>query len=47
MNKNFGDVQKVLKEFETRPIAAASLGQVHRGKLLEGKDGFEDVAIKI
>ena len=29
------------------PIAAASLGQVHKGKLKTAREGIEDVAIKI
>ena len=36
-------VQLIYKEFESNPLAAASLGQVHRAKLYTG----EDVVVKI
>jgi len=38
-----GDPEKVFESFDTRAFAAASLGQVHRGRLRNG----EEVAVKI
>jgi len=38
-----GSVEEFLSEFEPEAFAAASIGQVHRGRLLDGRD----VAIKI
>jgi len=44
LDKNWGlGWQKQFKSFDVRPIAAASIGQVHRAKLKTG----EDIAIKV
>jgi predicted unusual protein kinase regulating ubiquinone biosynthesis (AarF/ABC1/UbiB family) len=42
-NELGGDPEDVFAEFETRPFAAASLGQVHRARLKSG----ERVAVKV
>ncbi len=44
LEQDFGDkLEKLFLEFDTTPIAAASLGQVHRAVLLDGTE----VAVKI
>lgn len=44
MNKELGPSwEDKFQSFEEKPFAAASIGQVHRGVLLDGRD----VAIKI
>ena len=44
MEQEFGnDWRSKMSEFEDKPFAAASIGQVHLGKLLDGRP----VAIKI
>lgn len=44
LNRNWGtDWRKTFKTFNVRPIAAASIGQVHRATLKDGRD----VAIKV
>ncbi|XP_059160263.1 atypical kinase COQ8B, mitochondrial-like [Physella acuta] len=44
LNKNLGpNWQEKFLEFDDKPFAAASIGQVHKGKLLDGRD----VAMKI
>ena len=43
ISREFGDVDHVFAEFEETPVAAASIAQVHFGKLKDGRD----VAIKI
>ena len=44
LNGHLGpDWESKLLEFDEKPFAAASIGQVHKGKLLDGRE----VAIKI
>jgi predicted unusual protein kinase regulating ubiquinone biosynthesis (AarF/ABC1/UbiB family) len=45
-----GSLEEQFERFETRPLAAASLGQVHRARLrvdLADAEGFQDVVVKI
>ena len=44
MKKSFGpDWQDKMASFETKPFAAASIGQVHKGVLHDGRE----IALKI
>jgi predicted unusual protein kinase regulating ubiquinone biosynthesis (AarF/ABC1/UbiB family) len=45
-----GSLEEKFERFETHPLAAASLGQVHRARLrmdLTDAEGFQDVVVKI
>lgn len=43
VGEELGDVNHIFQTFEERPIAAASIGQVHKATLLSG----EEVAVKV
>ncbi|HEY3476702.1 MAG TPA: AarF/UbiB family protein, partial [Anaerolineales bacterium] len=40
-------LEESFERFESEPLAAASLGQVHRARLRTDEDGFRDVVVKI
>lgn len=43
LDEEYGDHKKVFRSIEAKPLASASIGQVHRARLLTG----EDVVIKV
>ena len=43
LTKELGPLDKIFAEFNTQPLAAASIGQVHRARLLTG----EEVIVKV